>query len=451
MANFPVGMSLHELLHFDDIAETAELSESGYQSVAALHSDTQMKTYARRVLASLDRTVFDENALSGFVQHFSGTLAVQSFAELVSELTKVTWAAHVDEPSILSAHSAPAVHLPASFPAQGHHKNHSNHSSRPEHNSTQPAKAVGGAPSEIVHLNVSMPVPTGGSSAGGSDGSLSKLAGDHPAPASSLSPHHRGGSQALAAVHEAEKAAQAASSRFQSVRKEVQLATKTRADAEKKASAAADSVATLKQEKKTAEKNVKAAQNKERITKTRLAKATKTGKKADAVKFAKELRAVEASVRQAERATKIAGTHLQSAVAAQKKAETVMKARAKGEDVMHAKLESAQSVYQRKKQSAMNATKKLRKQVLELTRLEEKEARMEATHNATAASLTRTHDLRVDAMQKYNFTTGTKAQVLAKTSLTRSKLAPVGKAAARAERRDPAGRKSSRARADARL
>lgn len=72
---------------------TAELSEDGYQAVAALGSNDEMKTFARRVLRTLSREVQDEGFFSGLVQFYSGEIAVQSFGRLREELIGADWTA----------------------------------------------------------------------------------------------------------------------------------------------------------------------------------------------------------------------------------------------------------------------------------------------------------------------------------------------------------------------
>lgn len=67
------------------------LSEEGYQGVARLKSDEAMMSFVRRVLTTMDLEPADEGELSGFVPHFSGTKAVQTFDRLRGELASAPW------------------------------------------------------------------------------------------------------------------------------------------------------------------------------------------------------------------------------------------------------------------------------------------------------------------------------------------------------------------------
>lgn len=65
---------------------TAPISEDGYQLVARLRSNDEMKVFIQRVLASEARTVQDDAALSGIVPFYSGVSAVQSLRFLQAEI-----------------------------------------------------------------------------------------------------------------------------------------------------------------------------------------------------------------------------------------------------------------------------------------------------------------------------------------------------------------------------
>lgn len=73
------------------LALEAPLTEVGYQRVAALKSDGDMKTFIKRVLAKLGLDVADEGQLSGFSSYYSGTQAVQHYGTLQSELRVASW------------------------------------------------------------------------------------------------------------------------------------------------------------------------------------------------------------------------------------------------------------------------------------------------------------------------------------------------------------------------
>lgn len=69
---------------------TAPLSEEGYQLVAKLRSDEEMKTFIRRLLDSEARTVEDEAGLTGVVPFHSGSTSVQSLDGLKAEIRDKT-------------------------------------------------------------------------------------------------------------------------------------------------------------------------------------------------------------------------------------------------------------------------------------------------------------------------------------------------------------------------
>lgn len=67
------------------------LTEDDYQAVAGMRSDDMMKVFVRKLLESTNREIRDESELSGFVPHYSGTIAVQSLDRMLSELQTVNW------------------------------------------------------------------------------------------------------------------------------------------------------------------------------------------------------------------------------------------------------------------------------------------------------------------------------------------------------------------------
>lgn len=73
---------------------TAPLTEQGYLAVAALKSNDDMKAYIHRVCESEARYVQDIAELNGVVPYFSGEKAVQSLANLQSELRRASWVAN---------------------------------------------------------------------------------------------------------------------------------------------------------------------------------------------------------------------------------------------------------------------------------------------------------------------------------------------------------------------
>jgi len=65
---------------------TAATDEAGYQAVAKLKDDEEMKTFILRVIGDYDCQVDDESGFMGIVPWFSGTAAVQSFDKLEESL-----------------------------------------------------------------------------------------------------------------------------------------------------------------------------------------------------------------------------------------------------------------------------------------------------------------------------------------------------------------------------
>lgn len=80
--------ALHAQPH---LALEAPLNEAGYQRVALLKNDGDMKTFIKRILAKLGYDVTDEGQLSGFSSYYSGTQAVQQYDKLEKELQVVPW------------------------------------------------------------------------------------------------------------------------------------------------------------------------------------------------------------------------------------------------------------------------------------------------------------------------------------------------------------------------
>lgn len=76
----------------DETGMTADLSEDGYNKVAELHSDVQMKAFVRRAVANAHLRVKEEAGLSGFVPYYSARfLAPQSYARMLQDLQDASW------------------------------------------------------------------------------------------------------------------------------------------------------------------------------------------------------------------------------------------------------------------------------------------------------------------------------------------------------------------------
>lgn len=65
---------------------TADIDEKGYQAVARLKDDEEMKTFILRCMAQYDCQVEYEGGLMGMVPWFSGTTSVQTLAKLQESL-----------------------------------------------------------------------------------------------------------------------------------------------------------------------------------------------------------------------------------------------------------------------------------------------------------------------------------------------------------------------------
>lgn len=66
-------------------------TEADYQLVAALASNEAMAAFVKKFLAQSGRHVTDEGDLNGFVPHYSGAVAVQSFTRMKEELNRANW------------------------------------------------------------------------------------------------------------------------------------------------------------------------------------------------------------------------------------------------------------------------------------------------------------------------------------------------------------------------
>jgi len=64
------------------LGNTVATTENGYQAVAGLRSDADMKAFIRRVLDKEARVVTDEAELTGLVPFYSGSQAVQNLDSL---------------------------------------------------------------------------------------------------------------------------------------------------------------------------------------------------------------------------------------------------------------------------------------------------------------------------------------------------------------------------------
>jgi len=73
------------------LGSTAPLTEEGYQQVAALVSNHEMKAFAHRVLNSEARYVGNAGELTGAIHFYSGRRDVQDLATLKEELRKAWW------------------------------------------------------------------------------------------------------------------------------------------------------------------------------------------------------------------------------------------------------------------------------------------------------------------------------------------------------------------------
>merc|ERR1719183_3102853 len=80
-----------ELMQLPRVGSTAPLTETGYQLVANLKSDDEMKAFTHRVLEAEGRYAADKAELNGLVKYYSGTQGVQSLGALKQELRHARW------------------------------------------------------------------------------------------------------------------------------------------------------------------------------------------------------------------------------------------------------------------------------------------------------------------------------------------------------------------------
>jgi len=73
------------------LGDSVPTTEAGYQEVAVLKSDDEMKAFVRRLIAEDDKYVGDEGALSGMVPFYSGSMDVQDIERLRTELRSAAW------------------------------------------------------------------------------------------------------------------------------------------------------------------------------------------------------------------------------------------------------------------------------------------------------------------------------------------------------------------------
>jgi hypothetical protein len=75
------------------LGSTAPVTQRGYEQVAALKSDEEMKTFMRRLAAAEARVINGEGELNGVAPFYSGTVGTQDLARLQNELRHATWVA----------------------------------------------------------------------------------------------------------------------------------------------------------------------------------------------------------------------------------------------------------------------------------------------------------------------------------------------------------------------
>jgi len=68
------------------LGATADIDEGGYEAVAKLKDDEEMRTFILRVIESYDCRLMSDGGLMGIVPWFSGTTAVQTLAKLEESL-----------------------------------------------------------------------------------------------------------------------------------------------------------------------------------------------------------------------------------------------------------------------------------------------------------------------------------------------------------------------------
>lgn len=79
----------------DGVGRSADLSEEGYQKVAAQKSDVQMKAFIRRAIVVNHMRINEEGGLSGFVPYYSGRFVEpKTYEAMLKDLETATWAVH---------------------------------------------------------------------------------------------------------------------------------------------------------------------------------------------------------------------------------------------------------------------------------------------------------------------------------------------------------------------
>merc|ERR1711957_870319 len=73
------------------LGNTAPLTEEGYQQVADMKNNQEMKKFAHRILNSEARYVTNAAELTGAIHFYSGMMDVQDLATLKAELRKAWW------------------------------------------------------------------------------------------------------------------------------------------------------------------------------------------------------------------------------------------------------------------------------------------------------------------------------------------------------------------------
>jgi len=91
------------------LGATASLDEHGYQSVASLQNDAEMKAFVLRVILAGNGTVQDSTHLQGFAPWYSGTSTTQTFNALVSELATSDWVNGFSQSLVLEQNDHPPL------------------------------------------------------------------------------------------------------------------------------------------------------------------------------------------------------------------------------------------------------------------------------------------------------------------------------------------------------
>merc|ERR1711924_254857 len=73
-----------------EFADSVSLGESGYRKIAKLESASEMEHFIKRVVDELGYKISDVGSLHGVVPYYSGKKAVQSYAALKEELSRVS-------------------------------------------------------------------------------------------------------------------------------------------------------------------------------------------------------------------------------------------------------------------------------------------------------------------------------------------------------------------------